>query len=149
MSQELLDHVVAGALFDFGGFLTTRRERIVLSAADNASPMVSAITEFMTLRGVDQQCEPMVQQWQARCSMLHLQAQPSACAAALLVLSKAMLEDPGYAWSWHCNVAVAMQDEGAPHDAGNAAAARFMRAAFGVDTSNPPTVPGSDEAVPT
>lgn len=83
MNQELLDHVVAGALFDFGGFLTARRERIALSAADDASPMASAITEFLTLRGVDQQCEPMVQHWQTRCSMLHLQAQPSACAAAL------------------------------------------------------------------
>ena len=63
---------------------------------------------------------------------------PISCGEALKVLSDAMKADPGYAWSWHCNVAMAAMDEGVSHEAGNAAAARFMSSAFGVDTSNAP-----------
>lgn len=44
--------VIAGALFDFMGWLTSRKERIVLSSADNASPAVEAITEFAKMRGL-------------------------------------------------------------------------------------------------
>jgi hypothetical protein len=57
---------------------------------------------------------------------------------ALTVLSKAMQDDPGYAWSWHCNVAMVAQDAGAPHDKANERAADFMSRAFSVDTSKPP-----------
>lgn len=44
--------VIAGALFDFMGWLTSRKERIVLSSSDNASPAVDAITEFAKMRGL-------------------------------------------------------------------------------------------------
>jgi hypothetical protein len=44
--------VIAGALFDFMGWLTSRKERIVLSSADNASPAVEAITEFAKMRSL-------------------------------------------------------------------------------------------------
>ena len=68
---------------------------------------------------------------------------------ALNIMRSAMLDDPMLAWSWHCNVACVMQDEGAPHDSANAAAARFMKAAFGVDTRTAPgaTAPAADESV--
>lgn len=59
-------------------------------------------------------------------------------AEAMAVLSAAMQEDYGYAWSWHCNIAMAAQDAGAPHKEANERAAGFMRCAFGVDTSLPP-----------
>lgn len=49
-------------------------------------------------------------------------------------MTAAMDEDPGFAWSWHCNVAVAMMDEGVSHEQANAGASRFMEAAFGVET---------------
>lgn len=133
MSLERLDHIVAGAIFDFAGFLTTRDERITLSAKDNASPAADAVKAFLELRGVNEKCEPFFQ-WPARCGG----GESSAAATALEILSSAMRDDPGYAWSWHCNVACAAMDEGAPHDSANAAAARFMRAAFGVDTTKPP-----------
>jgi hypothetical protein len=68
--MERLDHLVAGVLFDFGGFLTTRETRITLSGSDDASPMVDALHEFMKLRGVDVHCEPMIEQWPARCGLL-------------------------------------------------------------------------------
>ena len=44
--------VIAGALFDFMGWLTSRKERIVLSSADNASPAVDAIRDFANMRGL-------------------------------------------------------------------------------------------------
>ena len=143
MSQELLDHVVAGALYDFGGYLTTRPERMTVSAVDNAAPMADAIKDFMTLRGVDQECKPMTMQWSARCSMLRAPKQ-SPVAAAFETLKAAMREDPAYAWSWHCNIAMALIEEGAPFDTGNAAAARFMQMCFGVDTTKTPTAAAPD-----
>ena len=69
MSQEKLDHVVAGAIFDFMGWLTTRQEKLVLSSADDAAPAAEAVKEFLTMRGVAQDCEPMIHDWPARCSM--------------------------------------------------------------------------------
>lgn len=57
---------------------------------------------------------------------------------ALNEIREAMQADYDFAWSWHCNVAVASQDEGMEHEASNRAAARFMKAAFEVDTSGGP-----------
>ena len=148
MSLEQLDHIVSGVLFDFGGYLTTRDERLIASAKDNAAPMVDAISAFIKLRGVDCDCEPFFQ-WPARCSMAGDTKAPSRIQAAFEILKSAMRDDPSYAWSWHCNIAMASIDEGAPHDSGNAAAARFMQSCFGVDTSKPPsaTAPAASEFV--
>jgi hypothetical protein len=143
MSIESLDHIVSGAIYDFAGYLTTRDERITLSATDDASPAADAVKAFLTLRGVDQNCQPYFQ-WPARCSAVRPCASP--CGEALNIIKSAMRDDPGYAWSWHCNVAVSMMDEGAPHDAANAAAARFMRLAFDVDTTKAPQSAGADDA---
>ena len=44
--------VIAGALFDFMGWLTTRKERLVLSSVDNASPAADAIKAFAKMRGL-------------------------------------------------------------------------------------------------
>ena len=61
--QEPVAHsVVAGALFDFMGWLTSRKERIVLSSADNASPAVEAITEFAKMRNLSLD-DAKVQDW--------------------------------------------------------------------------------------
>lgn len=62
---------------------------------------------------------------------------------AFAVLRDAMQRDFEYAWSWHCNIAMAMVDESNTpenqrylnHTFCNAAAARFMRLCFDVDTS--------------
>lgn len=50
------------------GWLTTRTERLTLSSADDAAPAADAIKEFLTLRGVDLSCEPMIFLWPARCN---------------------------------------------------------------------------------
>jgi len=51
------------------------------------------------------------------------------------VVKAAMQADSSYAWSWHCNIAMAMFDEGVPHETANRGAVRFMQMAFDVDTS--------------
>lgn len=52
-------------------------------------------------------------------------------ADALATLKKEMIEDPEYAWGWHCNIAQCSVAEGLDHDAANRAAARFMFLLFG------------------
>lgn len=52
-------------------------------------------------------------------------------------LAKAIRDDSSYAWSWHCNIAMAAQDEGVEHATANRAASRFMKMCFGVDTNEP------------
>ena len=66
---------------------------------------------------------------------------------ALWIISRAMKKDPGFAWSWHCNVAMVGIDSGAEHRQANERAADFMKRAFGVDTMTQvrkdfPTPPG-------
>jgi hypothetical protein len=61
--QEPVAHpVIAGALFDFMGYLTSQKERIVLSAADDASPAADAIKDFATKRGLSLN-EAQVREW--------------------------------------------------------------------------------------
>lgn len=59
-----------------------------------------------------------------------------SAADGMEAIRKAMREDYGYAWSWHCNVAMAAYDAGAPIDKANERAAQFMRNAFDIDTSS-------------
>jgi hypothetical protein len=62
--QEPVAHpVIAGALFDFMGWLTSRKKTLILSSADNASPAVEAITEFAKMRGLSLD-GARVQDWQ-------------------------------------------------------------------------------------
>lgn len=68
---------------------------------------------------------------------------------AIDTLRKAMQEDYGYAWAWHCNIAVCMMDEmngnDDDHEIANKGAARFMQLLFKIDTSKPPRLDGSNE----
>ena len=60
-------------------------------------------------------------------------------AYAFNYIKTAMQADPGYAWSWHCNLAVAMMDGAeTTHAAANAGAARFMSFCFNVDVTKFP-----------
>ena len=61
--QEPVAHtVIAGALFDFMGYLTSRKDRIVLSAADDAAPAADAIKDFATKRGLSLD-DAQVREW--------------------------------------------------------------------------------------
>ena len=55
--------VIAGALFDFMGWLTSRKERLVLSSVDEAGPAVDAIKDFAKMRGLSLD-DAQVQDWQ-------------------------------------------------------------------------------------
>ena len=55
--------IVAGALFDFMGWLTSRRERLVLSSVDNSAPAADAIKDFAEMRGLSIN-DAQVQEWQ-------------------------------------------------------------------------------------
>jgi hypothetical protein len=67
MARESLDHVISGALYDFGAYLTTRPEVLKVSEKHEAGPMAVVIKEFLELRGVSLTCEPQVMDWQYRC----------------------------------------------------------------------------------
>ena len=67
-------------------------------------------------------------------------------ADAMDALRKALKSDDGYAWSWHCNIAMmhydAMTEAGyidhhAKHKTANEGARRFMKMCFGVDGYEP------------
>ncbi len=62
-AQDVSHAMIAGALFDFMGWLTTRDERLVLSSADEAGPAVDAIRDFAKIRGLSLD-DAMVQDWQ-------------------------------------------------------------------------------------
>lgn len=45
----------------------------------------------------------------------------------IATLVASLINDPEYAWGWHCNIAMACYDKGArPHSACNAGAALFL-----------------------
>ena len=51
-------------------------------------------------------------------------------------LKKAFADDSHFAWGWHCNVAMAIWDQGdVTRSTANKAAAQVMQRLFGVDTS--------------
>jgi len=62
LAQSVPHAVIAGALFDFMGWLTSRKERLVLSSADEASPAVDAIRDFAKMRGLSLD-DAKVQDW--------------------------------------------------------------------------------------
>jgi len=56
----------------------------------------------------------------------------------LYLLSRSMKQDLEFAWAWHCNIAMAAQDAGAPRKEANIRSRDFMKTAFGVDVSTLP-----------
>lgn len=62
-AQPVSHAVIAGALFDFMGWLTSRPKRIMLSSVDDASPAVDAIKDFAKMRGLSLD-DAKVQDWQ-------------------------------------------------------------------------------------
>ena len=53
---------------------------------------------------------------------------------AMGTLRKEMIDDPEYAWGWHCNIACLLLDEGIEQEAANKRAASFMKNAFDINT---------------
>ena len=61
---HVLHSHIAGVLFDFMGWLTTREKRLTLSSTDEAGPAVEAITAFAKMRGLRLE-DAQVEHWQA------------------------------------------------------------------------------------
>lgn len=70
-----------------------------------------------------------------------LRANAGQVPEAMAVVIEALRNDLDYAWSWHCNVAMAAVDEGMEHHAANCAASRFMWNLANVDTTKHPGFP--------
>jgi hypothetical protein len=74
--QEPVTHaVIAGVLFDFMGWLTSRPKRLVLSSVDEASPAVKVIEEFAIMRGLSLD-DAKVKDWQDMTALRQALAQP-------------------------------------------------------------------------
>lgn len=63
---------------------------------------------------------------------------PITIQDAMDVVTNHVRFDNGYAWSWHCNIAMASVDAGMSHKEANKAAARFMQLAFQTDVTQFP-----------
>lgn len=50
-------------------------------------------------------------------------------------LTNAIKKDDDYAWTWHCNIAMPIHDEGISHQQANEAAASIMKHIFNVDVT--------------
>jgi len=69
----------------------------------------------------------------------------NSVANALATLKKALQEDPGYAYAWHSNLAMAyrdsmpdvfwLPDDSELHKIANEGASRFMKLLFNLETS--------------
>src|SRR5574343_1152578 len=68
---------------------------------------------------------------------VRLTARLAAAEAArpMQKLTEEIQSDDDYAWSWHCNIAMPIYDEGQTHEAANKAAARVMSCLFSVDVT--------------
>jgi hypothetical protein len=74
-------------------------------------------------------------------------AQRDPAVSAYDLLKAALQDDHGYAWSWHCNIAMAIYDSlQLSHRESNLAAAKIMERVFEVDTTVPPG--GTAEPLP-
>ena len=62
------------------------------------------------------------------------QAQPAVEPVQTLIAK--LQADPDYAWSWHCNIAMAYVDAGGDPCTGNQGAARFMKMFANVDPAH-------------
>ena len=74
--------------------------------------------------------------------------QPNADApSAMRDLTARLQEDPGYAWSWQCNLAVPIMDvTGVSHEQANQAAAHLMQHLFDIDITKHKSWPGYPKA---
>ena len=61
-SRGAVAAIVAGAIYDFAGFMTTRPVSVSIGASDACGPVVDLITSFAEKRGLDLE-EAAVQSW--------------------------------------------------------------------------------------
>lgn len=62
--KQELQNLVAGALFDFAGYLTTRSQPVTFSASHDSLPAVALVSAFLRLRNFSPDCKPEIMVWQ-------------------------------------------------------------------------------------
>jgi hypothetical protein len=53
-------------------------------------------------------------------------------------IKQALIDDFDYAWSWHSNIAMVIQDSGNDYNASNLLASKIMKRIWDIDTSENP-----------
>lgn len=64
LAARVPESVVASALFDFGGYLTTRKDSITFGSYEDASPMIKCLQAFAKKRGLSIH-DAAVEDWQS------------------------------------------------------------------------------------
>lgn len=59
-----------------------------------------------------------------------MKKQKTKIQKAKATLSRAMKDDPDFAWVWHCNIAMQFNDIGVSHEIANEGATRVMKLCF-------------------
>lgn len=64
VQNKTINNTVTGALYDFMGYVTTRKTAVTFGSAFDANPAVRLLEEFCNLRGLDL-TEPDIKGWEA------------------------------------------------------------------------------------
>jgi len=107
---------------DFPAILSIHENELINKEADQSARIKEQQTEITRLT--------------AEVAELRKDAERKAMTLsdAFNLFQKHMQDDRGYAWSWHCNIAMNAVDAGANHIEANIRTGDFMRRCFGVDT---------------
>ena len=96
--QEPVDHaVIAGALFDFLGWLTSRQQRVTWSSCDDATTAIDAVIEFAKMRGLSLD-EVHVLDWQDRIQAEEVLPWPVIDKSAATRIATALGWEPKREW---------------------------------------------------
>ena len=118
--EQVTHTVIAGALFDFMGYLTSRRKRIVLSAFDDAAPAANALEDFAKKRGLSLD-DAQVREWRDALALPDpVLAEREACA---VVCEKEAADWERNAWTDSADVRYACKSD-ASHGCAEAIRAR-------------------------
>ena len=96
--HEPVDHaVIAGALFDFLGWLTSRQQRVTWSSCDDATTAIDAVIEFAKMRGLSLD-EVHVLDWQDRIQAEEVLPRPVIDKSAAIRIATALGWEPKREW---------------------------------------------------
>lgn len=98
------------------------------------SPVMDKWLKSLTKEGSDGSDRDYFNTWTGQSSQDNAKL-ATEVGDALDVLKNAFKNNPDFAWTWHCAIWSGAHDEGLSSDAANRAAARVMKMAFDIDTS--------------
>ena len=141
----MIDLTRARELMNHPGTSDAAKEELSALAAEverlQAAQAVPAVPEGMVLvprlptpemtRFAEMWDDGFVGAWARAIAVLGAAPKPASVAGptvaqAMKVVTDALRADPDYAWSWHCNITMAMVDEGLDHALAEHGAQRFL-----------------------